>query len=150
MCHLVLFSANFRSLKSARAKLRRYSMDGYVGNTRSAEVEIADVQQTDWSADKNSLSLSLNPRKDECIVITPALLGHFGIARSVRLSVPRRSCLGSRHAGCLQFSHRRQPEMCGLRIRPRTDVDPPRFLPPLFCRRWGVYRLAALGAIACC
>ena len=49
---------------------------------------------------------------------------------SVRLSIPWRSCLGYRHAGCLQLSHRRPPEMCGLRTRPRTDVDPPRFLPP--------------------
>ena len=57
-----------------------------------------------------------------------ALGRHFGIARSVCLSVPRRSCLGYRHAGCLQLSHRRPPEMCGLRTRPRTDVDPPRFL----------------------
>ena len=55
-------------------------------------------------------------------------MGHFGIARSVRLSVPWRSCLGYRHAGCLQLSHRRPPEMCGLWIRPRTDVDLPRFL----------------------
>jgi len=31
---------------------------------------------------------------------------------SVRLSVPQRSCLGYRHAGCLQLSHRRPPEMC--------------------------------------
>jgi len=54
--------------------------------------------------------------------------GHTGIVRSVRLSVPWRSCLGYRHAGCLQLSHRRPPEMCGLRTRPRTDVDPPRFL----------------------
>ena len=46
--------------------------------------------------------------------------GHFGIARSVRLSVPWRSCL--------QLGHRRSPEVCGLRTRPRTDVDPPRFL----------------------
>ena len=63
--------------------------------------------------------------------------GHFGIARSVRLSVPWRSCLGYRHAGCLQLSHRRPPEMCGLRTRPRTDVDPPRFLPPSNCHRRG-------------
>ena len=63
--------------------------------------------------------------------------GHFGIARSVRLSVPWRSCLGYRHAGCLQLSHRRPPEMCGLRTSPRTDVDPPRFLPPSNCRRGG-------------
>jgi len=27
-------------------------------------------------------------------------------------------------------TNRRPPEMCGLRTRPRTDVDPPRFLPP--------------------
>jgi len=54
----------------------------------------------------------------------PALRRHFGIARSIRLSVPWRSCLGCRHAGCLQLSHRRPPEMCGLRM----DVDPPRFL----------------------
>jgi len=27
-------------------------------------------------------------------------------------------------------THRRPPEMCGLRTRPRTDVDLPRFLPP--------------------
>jgi len=47
---------------------------------------------------------------------------------AIRLSVPWRSCLGYRHASCLQLSHRRPPEMCGLRTRPRTDVDPPRFL----------------------
>ena len=40
------------------------------------------------------------------------------------VSVPWCSCLGYRHAGCLQLSHRRSPEMCGLRM----DVDPPRFL----------------------
>ena len=39
----------------------------------------------------------------------------LGMARSVRLSVPWRSCLGYRHAGCLQLSHRRPPETCGLR-----------------------------------
>ena len=61
--------------------------------------------------------------------------GALAILRSVRLSVPRRSCLGYRHAGCLQLSHRRPPEMCGLRTRPRTDVDPPRFLPPSNCHR---------------
>ena len=63
--------------------------------------------------------------------------GHFGTGRSVRLSVPRRSCPGYRHAGCLQLSHRRPPEMRGLRTRPRTDVDPPRFLPPSNCHRRG-------------
>jgi len=39
-----------------------------------------------------------------------------------------RSCLSYRHVGCLRLSRRRPPEMCGLRTRPRTDVDPPRFL----------------------
>ena len=76
--------------------------------------------------------------------------GHFGIARSVRLSVPRRSCLGYRHAGWLQLSHRRPPGMCGLRTRPRTDVDPPRFLDRTAIDGGaGAYRLAAPGAIPC-
>ena len=58
----------------------------------------------------------------------PALRrGRFGVL-PVCLSVPWRSCLGYRHAGCLQLSHRLPPEMRGLRTRPRTDVDPPRFL----------------------
>ena len=65
-----------------------------------------------------------------CSYYAPRRRGHFGIARSVRLSVPWRSCLDYRLAGCLQLSHRRPPETCGLRIRPRTDVDPPRFLDP--------------------
>ena len=43
----------------------------------------------------------------------------------------------ARHAGCLQLSHRRSPEMCGLWTRPRTDVDPPRFMPPSNCHRRG-------------
>jgi len=68
-------------------------------------------------------------------LLCPRPGGHFGIARSVRLSVPWRSSLGYRHTGCLQFSHRRPPEMCGLRTRPRTDVDPPRFLPASNCNR---------------
>ena len=79
--------------------------------------------------------------------------GHSGIARSnirhIRLPVPWRSCLGYRHTGCLQLSHRWSPEMCGLRTRPRMDVDPPRFLPPSNCHRRGAYRFAASGAIPC-
>ena len=50
---------------------------------------------------------------------------HFGIARSVRLSVPWRNCPGYRHAGC------RSPEMCGLRTRPRTDI----YIRHDFCHR---------------
>jgi len=38
------------------------------------------------------------------------------------------SCLGYRHAGCLQLSRRRPPEMCRLRTRPRTEIDLQRFL----------------------
>ena len=38
------------------------------------------------------------------------------------------SCLGYRHAGCLQLSRRRPPEMCRLRTRPRMEVDLQRFL----------------------
>ena len=86
----------------------------------------------------------------------PAIREHFGIARSVRLSVPRRSCLGYMHAGCLQLSHRRPPETCGLRTRPRTDVDPPRFLiggetihAAVELPSAGAYRFAAPGAMPC-
>ena len=61
------------------------------------------------------------------LVMSPALRGHFGIAQCIHLSVPWRSCLGYRHAGCLQFNHRRPPEMCGLRTCLWTDVDPPQF-----------------------
>ena len=74
----------------------------------------------------------------------PALGGHFGIARSIRLSVrpsvPQCSCLGYRHAVCLQLSHRRSPEMCGLQTKPWTDVDPPQFLPPSNWHRRGHIR----------
>ena len=50
-------------------------------------------------------------------------------------------CL-SQGVAALGYSHRRPPEMCGLRTRPRTDVDPPRFLPPSNChRRGGAYRV---------
>ena len=71
----------------------------------------------------------------EHLLLCPRPRGqHVGIARSVLLSVPWRSCLGYRHAGCLLPSHCRLPEMCGLRTRPRTDVDPPpQFLPPPNC-----------------
>jgi len=68
-------------------------------------------------------------------LLYPSPSGDSGIARSVRLSLPWCSCLGYRHAGCLQLSHRRPPEMCGLRTRPRTDVDPQRFLLSSNCRR---------------
>jgi len=37
--------------------------------------------------------------------------------------------------------------MCGLRTRPRTDVDPSRVEPP--STGGGAYRLAAPGAITC-
>ena len=52
---------------------------------------------------------------------------------AICLSVPWHGCLGYRHTGCLQLSHRRPPEMCGLQTHPWTDGDPPRFLPPSNC-----------------
>ena len=42
------------------------------------------------------------------------------------------------------------PEMCGLRTRPLTGVDPLRFCHLSNCHRRGAYRLAAPGAIPCC
>jgi len=75
-------------------------------------------------------------------VIIPALAGGILKQRdpSVCLSVPWRSCLGYRHAGCLQLSHRRPPEICG----PATIFGSN-------CHRRRAYRLAAppLGAIPC-
>jgi len=52
------------------------------------------------------------------------------ISPFVCLSHGAAACLGYRHAGCLQLSHRRSPEMCKLWTRPQTEVDPPRFLDP--------------------
>jgi len=79
--------------------------------------------------------------------------GLFGIARSVclsvHLSVPWRSCLGYRHAGCLQLSHCRPPEMCGLSTRPQTDVDLPRFLPPSNCHLPGTIPCSAVCLSVC-
>jgi len=65
---------------------------------------------------------------------------------AIRPSVPWRSCLGYRHSGCLQLSHRRPPEICRLRTRPRTDVDLPRFLPPSNCH---IVSPSLSGAIPC-
>ena len=48
-------------------------------------------------------------------------------------------------AACSLATARRPPQMCGLRTRLRTDVDPPRFLLPSYCHRRGAYRLAAPG-----
>jgi len=60
---------------------------------------------------------------------------------SIDIEIPQtsfdRHILGYRQAGCLQLSHRLLLEMCGLRTRPRTDVDPPRRLPPSNCHRRG-------------
>jgi len=70
------------------------------------------------------------------------------VCPSVCLSHGAAACLGYRHAGCMQLSHRRPPGICGLRTRRRTDVDPPRFLDRTVIGA-GAYRLAARGAIPC-
>ena len=69
-----------------------------------------------------------------------------GIKRSVRLSVSadRQYARWLRGARWLPAAGR-PPEMCGLRTRPRTDVDPLRVELPSA----GAYRLAAPGAITC-
>ena len=58
--------------------------------------------------------------------------------------------VGYRHASFLQLGHRRPPEMCGLRTLPRTDVDPPRFLPPSNCHRRGASSRRPRGDTLCC
>jgi len=70
------------------------------------------------------------------IVIPPALGGHVGIARSVRLSVPCHSCLGYRHAGCLQLSHHWPPEICGLRAPSTDGRRPAAIFGSMDWRRW--------------
>ena len=70
------------------------------------------------------------------------------VCPSVCLSHGAAACLGYRHAGCMQLSHRRPPGICGLRTRRRTDVDPPRFLDRTVIGA-GAYRLAVRGAIPC-
>ena len=62
--------------------------------------------------------------------------GHFGIARSVRLSVPWRSCLGYRHVNCLQLSHRQPPGMCAT-ADPSADGRRSAAIFPANCHRRG-------------
>ena len=75
------------------------------------------------------------------LIIMPRCRGDLSDT-AIRPSV----CL-SRGAAALGYrlSHRRPPEMCGLRTRPRTDVDPSRVELPSA----GEYRLAAPRAITC-
>ena len=63
--------------------------------------------------------------------------------------VPWRSCLGYRHACCLQLSHRWPPEMCGLWTRIFGSMDWRRWpdwrrsdMPPSNCHRRRAYRLS--------
>ena len=67
---------------------------------------------------------------------------------SIDIEIPQtsfdRHILGYRQAGWLQLSHSLLPEMCGLRTRPRTDVDPPRLLPPSNCHRRGGHIVSPL------
>jgi len=109
---------------------------------------VLSVSVSNYSHGDSTLSLSLCCSESPEITATPLVAiivtipppygrGQWAILRSVCQSVPWCSCLGYRHAGCLQLSHRRPPEMCGLRTRLRTDVDPPRCLPPSNCRRRG-------------
>ena len=78
-----------------------------------------------------------------------ALGGHFATARSVRLSVPWRSCLGYRHAGCLQLSHR--PTRDVRTADPSADGRRSAAVYGSNCYRRGEggYRLAAAGATPC-
>ena len=110
--------------------------------------------------------LQLHDKGVSSLLLCPALGGHFGIARSVRRSVPWRSCLGYRHVGCLQLSHRRPPvhvwgashrilsqvgawRPAGVFFATKFNISSPKFLPPSNCLRRGAYRLAPPRAIPC-
>jgi len=75
----------------------------------------------------------------ELQILCPCPGGRAFWNSKIHLSVPWQSCLGYRHAGCLQFSHHRPSEMCGLR----------KYLPSSNCHRRGAYRLATPRAIPC-
>jgi len=63
------------------------------------------------------------------------------VCPSVCLSVPWRCCSDYRHAGCLQLSHRRPPEMDGRRSAATFGSN---------CHRRRAYRLAARGKRVVC
>jgi len=74
----------------------------------------------------------------------PRRRGHQAIPRSVRLSVPWRSC-PRRAAAAIGTQAACSSATRGLRTRPRTDVDRPQVEVPSAV----AYRLAAPGAILC-
>jgi len=77
-----------------------------------------------------------NADASQAIFKPPPKLDHQGsCAQPVCLSVPWRSCLGYRHAGCLQLSHRQPPDMCDLW--------------ELNCHQRRACRLAEPGVITC-
>jgi len=78
-----------------------------------------------------------------CPAVGTRALSNTAIRPAVCPSCPRRAAaLGYRHAGCLQCSS----AMCGLRTRPRTDVDPPRVELPSAAH---IVLPPAPGAITC-
>jgi len=109
----------------------RLTETGQISHCRQA---VPDGGSGDWEGPP--LTTTESQTTFAGVIMPPALGGHFGIARSIHLSVPWCSCLGYRHAGCLQLSYRRQPEMCGLQTRPWTDVDPLRLF-GLNCHQQG-------------
>ena len=116
---------------------------------RHAALMTRSVQMAYWQALTSRLMWLIPAVRSVVLkLIWPRPSGHFGITRYVRLSVPWRSCLGYTHTGCLQLSHCRPPEMCGLQTCPWMDTDPPRFLPSNWYRQGGrAYRLVAPGVI---
>jgi len=96
---------------------------GYVGEDVESVVSKL-LQDSDYDVDRAEQGMFVV----RTYYVPSVASGHFGRVRSVCLSVPWRSWLGYRHAGCLQLSHRRPPEICGQWTCPWMNVDPPRFL----------------------
>jgi len=82
--------------------------------------------QQSWLRHGTSLSLCEYPGSMRDVVIPRRIGGGALSDTTIRPSVCPMAQLPYRHAGCLQLSHCRPTEVCGLRTRPRTDVDPPR------------------------
>jgi len=139
------------SLRGCRERFRRtpstcVCQAAAASSTNDDAIAVSSADFRNVSLSAWSKKVSRSPVTDTlCLLCPPPDVGPGGassntaIRPSVCLYVPWRSC--PRHAGCLQLSHRRRlPKMCGLRTRPRTDVDPPRVELPsagggILCRR---------------
>ena len=96
----------------------------------------SDTSNANVSATQSTQSTQSNKVRKSAVVVValcasfvmPPPQGSILEQHALSICLFHDSCLGYRHTGCLQLSHRRPREMCGLRTCPWTDIDLPRFL----------------------